>query len=131
MILHLHINDYPRKGKEKKYTGLALYVPEEQYSNAGASQKRALSIFKKLNTVLATSTLKEEKTGVVEDQEPIAIGRFNTATANILIEYGYIYESQYQDKQKREDVIALYALKTFEGLEDFFKGASTTSLKVQ
>jgi|GEM_PF-4780912 len=119
------------KGRKRNIQDLHSTYQKNNTANAGASQKRALSIFKKLNTVLATSTLKEEKTGVVEDQEPIAIGRFNTATANILIEYGYIYESQYQDKQKREDVIALYALKTFEGLEDFFKGASTTSLKVQ
>ncbi len=122
VILHIHINDYPRKGKEKKYTGLALYVPEHQYSNADASQTLAAYMFKELNTVIGTSTLKEEKSGVVEDQELIAIGRFNTAdTANVLIEYGYIYEPQYQGTNEvRDQALYTYALKTYQGLEDFF-----------
>lgn len=126
VLLHLHINDYPRKGKEKKYTGLAIYVPEEQYSNSSASSQLEWAIFSELNKVIATSTLKEEKSGVIPDQELIAIGRFNTAdTANILIEYGYIYEPQYQNKMKRLKAVDEYALRTYLGLESFFN--ATTS----
>ena len=38
--------------------------------------------------------------GVVEDQELIAIGSFNTLNPiGLLIEYGYIYESQFYNKK--------------------------------
>jgi N-acetylmuramoyl-L-alanine amidase len=126
VLLHLHINDYSRKGKEKKYTGLSIYTPEEQYSNSSASNDLARAIFSELNLVIATSTLKEEMVGIVPDQELIAIGRFNVAdTANVLIEYGYIYEPQYQNNKKRMQVIDEYALRTYQGLENFFNATSS------
>jgi hypothetical protein len=70
--------------------------------------------------------LKEEMVGIVPDQELIAIGRFNVAdTANVLIEYGYIYEPQYQNNKKRMQVIDEYALRTYQGLENFFNATSS------
>jgi N-acetylmuramoyl-L-alanine amidase len=122
IAIHLHINDYAGRrwnvvGKEK---GFAIYVPEHQYSNAQASIVLGQAISARLNKYHATSTLPKEDVGVVEDQELVAIGRYNTADyASILIEYGYIYEPQFRDEKIRPLAIADYAYQTYLGLQDF------------
>lgn len=123
ITLHLHINDYAgRRGLAKKYTGFAIYVPDRQYSNAEASIAIGEAIAGRLNAYHATSTLPKEDAGVVEDQKLIAIGSNNSADdASILIEYGYIFEPQFQNAAVRPVAINDYAYETYVGLQDFFK----------
>ena len=130
IILHLHINDYAGRRMEAtgKYTGFAVYVPDHQYSNAEASKSIGEAIAARLNAYHATSTLPREDVGVVPDQELIAIGSNNTTDgAALLIEYGYIYEPQFQDPSIRSLSVADYALQTYLGLQDFFKDPMTSS----
>ncbi len=124
ITLHLHINDDSerRAGVAGEYGGFAVYVPDHQYSNAAASKAIGEALAARLSAYHATSTLPKENAGVVEDQELIAIGSNNSASdAALLIEYGYIYEPQFQDSSVRPVAIADYAYQTYLGLQDFFK----------
>jgi len=122
ITLHLHINDYDRHTKAGKYDGFAIYVPDRQYSNAEASKAIGDALAVGLNAYHATSTLPKEDAGVVEDRELIATGSNNSAdNAALLIEYGYIYEPQFQKPSVRAIAIEDYAYQTYLGLQDFFK----------
>jgi N-acetylmuramoyl-L-alanine amidase len=136
IIIHIHFNDYPRRKQylEGKYTGFSIYVPEKQYSNAKASREIAETVFNRLERFFPKSDLSKENAGVVEDQELIALGSANTAdSAAILIEYGYIYESQFENEKVRHTLFKEMAFQTYMGLEDFLKeskasGKETTLL---
>ncbi len=124
IVLHLHINDEPghRARAAGPDTGFAVYVPDIQYSNAVASTAVGEAIAARLNAYHATSTLPVENAGVVPDQQLIAVGSNNSVdSAAVLIEYGYIYEPQFQDASVRPVALADYAYQTYLGLQDFFK----------
>ncbi len=130
ITLHLHINDYAgrRPNRAGMYRGFAVYVPDHQYSNAGASRKIGEAIANRLAAFHATSTMPREDAGVVEDQSLIAIGSNNsTDAAALLIEYAYIYEPQFQNAAVRKLAIADYAYQTYLGLQDFFADPPNTS----
>ena len=123
IIVHLHINDETRHRARTagEDTGFAVYVPDHQYSNAAASKELGIAIAARLNAYHATSTLPNEDQGVVEDQQLIAIGSNNSVSgAALLIEYGYIYEPQFQNRSVRSVALADYAFQTYLGLQDFF-----------
>ncbi len=129
LVVHIHFNDYPRRKKAYPgdYSGFSIYVPERQYSNARASKAVADSVSKQLQTYYPESNMPKEDAGVVEDQDLIAIGAFNTLdSAAILIEYGYIYEPQFLEKNIRGKIISELALQTYIGIHNFFGGATTT-----
>lgn len=124
ITLHLHLNDYARRraGAVGKYDGFTIYVPDNQYSNAEVSKAIGEALAIRINAYHATSTLPKEDAGIVEDQELIAIGSNNSADgAALLIEYGYIYEPQFQQPHVRSLATSDYAYKTYLGLQDFFK----------
>jgi len=124
ITLHLHINDYAgrRKRDYDKYSGFAIYVPNYQFSNAKASKAVGESVAVRLNAFHATSTFPLESAGVVPDQDLIAIGSNNSVNdAVLLIEYGYIYEPQFQISSVRKIALDDYAYQTYLGLQDFFK----------
>lgn len=125
MVLHLHLNDYPGRkyGTIGKYSGIAIYVPERQFSNSKASIEIAENVMTRLATYSASSDMPLESTGIIEDQELIAIGAFNTLDpAVLLIEYGYIYETQFIDEKIQPLAIKELATQTYIGILDFFNG---------
>jgi N-acetylmuramoyl-L-alanine amidase len=123
MALHLHINDYGsrRKSGSGQFTGYTIYVPEAQYSNSAAAKEIAKAVGGRLSQMIAVSDSKREDEGIVEDQNLVALGRFNTADVpSILIEYGYIYEPQFQDSVVTPRILKEYAYQTYLGVKDFF-----------
>ncbi len=122
ITLHLHTNDAAdrRGSRAGRYDGFAVYVPDYQFSNAKASRALGEALAARLSAYHATSTLPLESAGVVEDQSLIAVGANNSAdTAALLIEYGYIYEPQFQDPSVLPVAERDYAYQTFLGLQDF------------
>ena len=84
-------------------------------------------MFGRLTRYNAVSNQSKETAGVVEDQDLIAIGSNNNAdAASMLIEYGYIYEPQFQDPAIRDMTLKDLAYQAYLGLEDFF-GQKTPS----
>lgn len=131
IAIHLHFNDYPRRNTATagEYTGFAIYVPESQYSNSTTTRAIANAIFKRLSKYNAVSDLPKEMSGVVEEQELIAIGSYNTLDApSMLIEYGYIYEPQFADASVREATLKDLAFQTYIGIQDFFGSGNDVSL---
>lgn len=129
LVLHIHLNDTPRKDVSLPgvYTGIALYVPERQYKNSSTSMAIGRSIFPYLMKYGATSTLPTEKSGIIEDQELIALGKYNTLkTPSVLIEYGYIYENQFQNSKAVDGVFKTLASQTYAGIHDYFFGPTKT-----
>lgn len=123
IVLHIHINDNPDRAwtKPGKYMGFTVYIPEKQFKNAAISREIGQSLFGELSKIMNKSTYAPEMAGLVEDQELIAIGSYNTRDGtSILIEYGYIYEPQWTDVAIRELVATDMAYRTYMGLEKFF-----------
>lgn len=125
--IHVHINDYGSRGRNKagEFTGYVLYVPESQYGNASLSKEIASSIHNRFLQIFPQSNAKRERGGIIEDQQLVALGRYNTlVTPSVLIEYAYLYESQFENAQIRDLATREYAYQTYLGLKDYFvKGA--------
>lgn len=123
IIIHIHFNDNRRRDTSKpgEYSGFSMYVPENQYGNSTTTKVIAGDIFKRLAKYNAVSDLPGETIGIIDEPELIAIGSNNTSdAASVLIEYGYIYEPQFQNSQVRAMSIKDLAYQTYLGLQDFF-----------
>ncbi len=123
IAIHVHFNDDPvhRRGVPGKYSGFAVYIPENQYYNSATTKVVAEKIFARLGKYNPVSDLGGESAGIVESPDLIAIGSNNSVdSASLLIEYGYIYESQYRNEVTRELAIKDLAYQTYLGLQDFF-----------
>jgi len=123
ITIHIHFNDdtvHPA-GVPGTHSGFAIYIPEHQYANSTSSKALAESVFKRLSRYSPVSDLPGESSGVVEDPDLIAVGAHDTAdAASMLIEYGYIYESQFADPDTRSLALKDLAFQTYLGLQDFF-----------
>lgn len=122
ITLHVHFNDNPKINGYPRYSGFSIYVPERQYSNSSSSVELATDLFDGLESVSSVSTLKQESVGIIESQDLIAIGRYNTADSLVaLIEYAYIYEPQIVNQASRAEFIDRVSLATAKSLVDFFE----------
>jgi N-acetylmuramoyl-L-alanine amidase len=124
LTLHVHFNDYAGRYKDEKpkHNGFSIYIPEEQFKNHEISKEFAENIFNRLSKYFPVSTLKQEREGVVESQELIAIGSKETLeAASLLVEYGYIYEPQFTHPDTRSVVLKDLAEQTYLGLKDYFR----------
>lgn len=127
IVIHIHFNDYPKKKSDSvgKYSGFAIYVPEEQYSNAKASRAIGEKVLSSISRFYPTSNLPAESGGLVPEQWLIAIGASNTLdAASLFLELGYIYESILHPASIREKTLNHLAWLTYDGLLDFFEGES-------
>lgn len=130
VVLHVHFNDYPRKrvAQAGEYSGFAIYVPEKQYSNAEASAALSEALFGRLAKVFPVSNMPKEDIGIIEDQELIAVGSFNTVdAASLLVEYAYVYEPQFSNPVIRRGLLKEMAFQTYLGFRDFFEFGTTVS----
>jgi N-acetylmuramoyl-L-alanine amidase len=130
IAIHVHFNDYPGHAANGpgKYSGFAMYVPEKQYANSTTTRAVAESVFKRLSKYNAVSNLPLEDEGIVDESELIAIGAYNTTnSASMLIEYGYIYEPQFQNDDVRHSTLRDLAFQTYLGLQDFFGSGNDVS----
>lgn len=124
IVLHLHFNDYGgrKHGRIGKYTGFTIYTPEKQLPNHEVSSSLAHTLRSTFDDMLGRSTLPNESSGIVEDQELIAIGSNGTRDgASLLIEYGYIYETPIQEESIKDTYITELAHQTYRGLKTFFE----------
>jgi N-acetylmuramoyl-L-alanine amidase len=128
IVINIHFDDYPGRSADQVgvYSGFSIYAPESQLVNSEISQSVAKSVSVELSKVQSSSDYQPEHTSVVDDQDLIAIGANSTLNAAaILVEYGYIYESQIINKNIRSVIFPEYAYKTYLGvvkfLDDNFK----------
>lgn len=126
IVLHVHFNDYPGRGSGAgEYTGFTAYIPEHQFPNFEASSDIARSLFRELARYFPVSSHPQERVGVVEDQNLIAIGaNASLDAAGILMEYGYLYEPQFANRAVRAGALSELAQQTYNGLKRYFEGAT-------
>jgi len=123
LALHIHFNDVPRKDKFLlgPYRGFAIYVPESQLSNASSSREVAEVLYEKIDRVSAQSNFPLEADGIIESQELIATGSYNSQEhPAVLVEYGYIYEPKYSIANRRYKSFPILAEATYDGLVKYF-----------
>lgn len=124
IVIHIHLNDYPGRKYDMpgKYTGFAIYVPDGQFPNGKASTEVARHIRDELEKIADGSNFPKEKDVIIEDQQLIAVGsNASREGVSILIEYGYIYESKFLNKELRPFVLRELAEATQRGLNNFFR----------
>ena len=128
LAIHIHFNDYAGRSMSQagRHNGLAIYIPERQYPNARFSAEIGQSIFSQLNKILPTSSLPGESTGLIEDQELIALGSYASRDGGaVLIEYSYIYEPQVANVGVRSAWLTETAWQTYLGIKNYFEPATT------
>ena len=124
IVLHIHLNDYPGRKYDLpgKYAGFAIYVPDDQFPNGKASMEVAGYIKEELDKIADGSDFPGEKEILIEDQQLIAVGsNASRDGVSMLIEYGYIYESKFFNKELRPFVLRELAEATHRGLANFFR----------
>lgn len=120
LVIHIHFNDYAgRKWNQVgEYDGFAIYTPGVLFENYKLSRSLANSVFEELKKVRPVSNLEEEKEGIIEDHELIALGANESlAAGSILVEYGYIYESIFADPPIKETSLDYFAYATYKGIK--------------
>lgn len=130
IAIHIHFNDYPRTSYTTpgRYSGFSVYIPESRYANSPATKAVAETVFKRLAKYNPVSNLPIEDDGIIEEPDLIAIGAHNTSNAaSMLIEYGYIYEPQFEDPTIRARTLKDMAFQTYLGLQDFFGSGNDVS----
>lgn len=128
VTLHIHFNDHAgrRQGRYGDYEGFTIYIPERQFSSSRASRVLAESIFTRLRKNFAVSTLPQESQGITEDQDIIATGAKGSLDGvGLLIEYGYIYESQFVNDNVRQIIFRELVHQTYAGLKKYFEPRAT------
>ncbi|MFA6554542.1 MAG: N-acetylmuramoyl-L-alanine amidase [Candidatus Paceibacterota bacterium] len=131
IIIHLHFNDAPGHGRSTpgKYSGFSIYVPENQYFNSSTTLSLANTIFSRLQKYNGVSNLPGESGGIIQDQDLIAVGAYNSLdAASLLIEYGYIYEPQFTNPDLHDTAVKDLAFQTYLGLQDFFDERSPANV---
>lgn len=129
IVLHIHFNDHPGRtyNRAGEYSGITIYIPERQFSNSTASKMLAETVWERLTAYFAPSDMPGEAAGIVEDQDLIAVGAYNTLDpAVLLVEYGYIYEPQFANQEIRALALKELALQTYLGILDFFGATKLT-----
>lgn len=129
LVVHLHINDAPDHGPADvgANSGYAVYIPDTQYGNAKTSRPIGAAIAAQLSQLSATSTLNVENKGVVEDQELIALGAYDTLyVPSVLLEYAYITEPKFTQPEVRQTVTKDFAFLTYKGIQSFFNDQVVT-----
>jgi hypothetical protein len=121
LTLHLHFNNNPKYKGKPNYEGFAIYIPEKQYQNFHSSRAVAESLMVEIAKVQKVSTMKAESEGIIEDQELIAVGCYNTALSPaVVVEYAYIYEDLMLTQDSRDKFITQMASSTAQALENHF-----------
>ena len=124
IVLHLHFNDYPGRAYDLpgKYSGFAIYIPDDQLPNYRASSEIAQSIRQELKKNQTESNFLKEKDIIIEDQQLIAVGsNASRDGVSILLEYGYIYEPEFANKAERTRALQQLAKQTYAGVKNFFE----------
>lgn len=131
IAIHIHFNDYPGHSWKTpgKYSGFAIYTPEQQYANSVTTRAVSEAIFRRLQKYNPISDFPGESDGIISERELIAVGANDTAdAASMLVEYGYIYEPQFTNPDTYKMTIKDLAFQTYLGLEDFFNPNGSTQL---
>ena len=124
LVIHIHFNDYPNRKLNRvgEYSGFSIYIPEKQLPNYEKSFEIVNSVFSQLKKYFPVSDLPKEDKGIIEDQELIAVGsNLSLSSPVFLVEYGYIYESQFINPKIQPLMFKELAYQTYQGIKNYFE----------
>ena len=84
LSLNIHFNNNPKYKGKPDYEGFSIYIPEKQYKNSLSSRVIAEDLMIEISKIHKVSTMKAESGGIIEDQELIALGSYNTASSSAI-----------------------------------------------
>jgi len=120
LVLHIHFNNFPGSQGNKKYHGFSIYIPQRNYQNHEKSKRFADLLRVQLATEFLESNLPLESGIVIEDSHLIAVGPNNSLKSPaVLVEYGYIYEDQFNNGNS-DDIFQKLAEKTYNAILENF-----------
>jgi N-acetylmuramoyl-L-alanine amidase len=122
LILHVHFNNNPKWNGKPNYRGYCMYVPEKQYNNATSSKIFADYLNEEISKIQYASNMPQEKDLIIESQELIAIGTYDTLNVpSVVVEYAYIYEPMMVDATRRKNFIEKSASSTATAILNYLK----------
>ena len=122
LVLHVHFNSNPKINGKPNFSGYCMYVPEKQYGNASSSRIFANYINEEISKIENKSTMPQEKDTIIEDQELIATGNYDTLKIpSVVVEYAYIYEPMMLSSSTRNIFINRAASSTAKAIENYIQ----------
>lgn len=122
LVLHVHFNSNPKINGKPNFSGYCIYVPEKQYTNAPASRIFADYLNEEISKIENKSTMPQEKSTIIEDQQLIAIGDYDTLKIPVaVVEYAYMYESKMLSSSTRNIFIKDAASSTAVAIENYIE----------
>lgn len=120
LVLHIHFNNNPKYKGKPNYRGYCMYVPDRQYLNYSSSKIFADYLNEEISKIEKTSNMPQEKDIIIEDQQLIATGNYNTLKIpSVLVEYAYIYEPMMISSSSRNIFIKTAASSTAVAIEKY------------
>lgn len=122
LVLHVHFNNNPKINGKPNYRGYCMYIPESQYSNSSSSRIFANYFNEEISKIQKKSNMPQEKDIIIEDQELIATGNYDTLKIPaVVIEYAYIYEPMMLSSSTRNNFIEKAASSTATAIEKYIQ----------
>jgi N-acetylmuramoyl-L-alanine amidase len=122
LVLNIHFNNNPKINGKPNYRGYCIYIPDKQYGNATSSRIFANYLNNEISKIENKSTMPQEKDTIIEDQQLIAIGNYDTLKIpSALVEYSYIYEPMMVSSSSRNKFISVAASATASAINNFIK----------
>ncbi len=120
LVLHVHFNSNPKINGKPVFHGYCMYIPEHQYSNSSSSRIFANYLNTEISKIEKPSNMLQEKDLIIEDQELIATGVYDTLKVPVVvIEYAYIYEPMMLSSSTRNSFIEYAASSTAIAIEKY------------
>ncbi len=122
LVLHVHFNNNPKINGKPNFQGYCMYIPEHQYSNSSSSRIFANYLDAEISKIEKKSNMLQEKDIIIEDQQLIATGNYNTLKIpSVVIEYSYIYEPIMVSSSTRNKFIFTAASSTAIAIKNYIR----------
>jgi len=120
LVLHIHFNSNPKINGKPVFRGYCMYIPEKQYSNSTSSRIFANYLNTEISEIEKPSNMLQEKDLIIEDQQLIATGVYNTLKIPVVVvEYAYIYEPMMLSSSTRNIFIEKAASSTAIAINNY------------
>ncbi len=122
LTIHIHFNNNPKINGKPNYRGYSMYIPEKQYSNSSSSRIFANYLNEEIFKIQKQSNMPQEKDIIIESQELIAIGNYDTLKIpSVVVEYAYIYEPVMLSSSTRNAFIEKAASSTATAINQYIE----------
>mgnify|MGYP001587081250 CR=1 FL=1 len=122
LVLSVHFNDDFRKADQPgRSRGFTVFIPGDGLHNASTSLAIGRSLYAELKKVIPVTISDKVREGIFPSNSLIALGAYNTLDASsVLVEYGFVYEPQFQSERSRAYAFEVMAKATVAGILEHY-----------